>query len=98
QRHVEQQADTARPRLEEPDVGDRSRELHVPHARATHARKRELDPALLADDALALHALVLSAQALPVLYLSASARAAQTVTLRLERAVIDGLRLLDLAV
>ena len=37
QRHVEQQSDTARQRLEEPDVRDRSRELDVPHALATHA-------------------------------------------------------------
>ena len=55
------------------------------------------DAALFADDALILHALVLAAQALVVLDRSEDARAEQAVTLRLERAVVDGLRLLDLA-
>src|SRR5262249_38282259 len=52
----------------------------------------------LADDALILHALVLAAQALVVLDRTKDARAEQAVPLRLERAVVDRLRLLDLAV
>src|SRR5262249_47853295 len=66
-RHVEQQPDARGQRLEEPDVGDRRRQLDVAHALAPHARERHLDRALLADDALVLHALVLAAQALVVL-------------------------------
>ena len=98
QRHVEQQTDAARQRLQEPDVRDRRGELDVAHALAPHARERDLDAALLADDALVLHALVLAAQALVVLDRPEDARAEQAVTLRLERAVVDRLGLFDLAV
>ena len=97
QRHVEQQADARRQRLQEPDVRDRRGERDVAHALAPHARQRHLDAALLADDALVLHALVLAAQALVVLDRPEDARAEQAVALRLERAVVDRLRLLDLA-
>ena len=98
QRHVEQQADAARQRLQEPDMRDRRGELDMAHALAPHARQRHLDAALLADDALVLHALVLAAQALVVLDRPEDARAEQAVALGLEGAVVDGLRLLDLAV
>src|SRR5690606_29411682 len=54
--------------------------------------------ALLADDPAILHALVLAAQALIVLDRTEDARAEQAVPLRLERPVVDGLRLLDLAI
>ena len=97
QLHVEQQADAARQRLQEPDVRDRSGELDMAHALAADLRDGHLDAALLADDALVLHALVLAAQALVVLDRAEDARAEQAVTLGLERAVVDGLRLLDLA-
>ena len=98
QRHVEQQADAARQRLQEPDVRDRSGEFDMAHALAPHARQRHLDAALLADDALVLHALVLAAQALVVLDRPEDARAEQAVALGLEGPVVDRLRLLDLAV
>src|SRR6266508_4537435 len=68
------------------------------HALAPHPRERDLDAALLADDALVLHALVFAAQALVVLDRPEDARAEQPVALGLEGAVVDGLRLLDLAV
>ena len=87
-----------RQRLQEPDVRDRRGELDMAHALAADARQRHLDAALLADDALVLHALVLAAQALVVLDRAEDARAEQAVALRLEGAVVDGLRLLDLAV
>src|SRR5580700_1120345 len=73
-------------------------ELDVPHPLAPHFRQRDFDAAFLADDAAELHALVLAAQALVVLDRSEDAGAEQPVTLRLEGAVVDGLRLLDLAV
>ena len=98
QRHVEQETDPARQRLEEPDVGDGRGELDMAHAVAPHARQGDLDAALLADHALVLHALVLAAQALVVLDRAEDAGAEQAVALRLEGAVVDGLRLLDLAV
>src|SRR6185312_15975868 len=53
--------------------------------------------ALLADDAAMLHALVLAAQALVVLDRTEDRRAEETVTLGLERAVVDRLGLLHLA-
>ena len=87
-----------RQRLQEPDVRDRRGELDMAHALAPHARERHFDRALLADDALVLHALVLAAQALVVLDRPEDARAEQAVALRLEGAVVDRLRLLDLAV
>ncbi len=73
-------------------------QLDVAHALAAHARQRDLDRALLADDALVLHALVLAAQALVVLDRAEDARAEQAVALRLEGPVVDRFRLFDLAV
>src|SRR5918994_890744 len=76
----------------------RRRELDMAHALAPHAAERHFDRALLADDALVLHALVLAAQAFVVLDRPEDAGAEQTVTLRLEGSVVDRLRLFDLAV
>src|SRR3954467_8375177 len=67
------------------------------HPLAAGLRGGDLDSALLADDALIFHALVLAAQALVILDRTEDARAEQAVTLGLERAVVDGLGLLDLA-
>src|SRR5450432_3679726 len=98
QRHVEQQADARGQRLQEPDVRNRGRQFDMAHALAPDPAQRHFDRALFADDALVLHALVLAAQALVVLDRPEDARAEQAVTLRLEGAVVDGLRLLDFAV
>src|SRR5262249_43127993 len=65
---------------------------------APHAAVRDLDAATVADDALVLDALVLAAEALPVPLGTEDALAEETVLLRAVRAVVDGLRLLDLAV
>src|SRR6478609_11649828 len=67
------------------------------HALAANLGNGHLDAALFADDALVLHALVFAAQALVVLDRAEDARAEWAVTLGLERAVVDRLRLLDLA-
>jgi hypothetical protein len=69
----------------------------VTHALAAHLLARDFDTAALADDALVADALVLAAVALPVLRRTEDALAEQTVTLRLERAVVDRLRLRYLA-
>src|SRR6187401_1440428 len=79
-------------------MGDRRGQFDMTHTLAPHARQRDLDRALLADDALVLHALVLAAQALVVLDRPEDARAEQAVALGLKGAVVDGFRLLDLAV
>ena len=97
QRHVEQKPDARGQRLQEPDVRDGRGERDMAHALAPDARERDLDAALLADDALILHTLVFAAQALVVLDRPEDARAEQAVALGLERAVVDRLGLLDLA-
>src|SRR4029450_13049020 len=84
--------------LEDPDVRHRRGELDVAHALAAHARARHLDAALVAHHAAVLHALVLTAQALPVGDRAEDLGAEETVTLRLEGPVVDGLRLGHLAV
>ena len=94
---VEQVAHARRHALEEPDVADRRGQPDVAHALATHLGASDLDAAALADDALVAHALVLAAVALPVLGGTEDAFAEQTVTLGLERAVVDRLGLGDLA-
>ena len=73
-------------------------ELDVAHALAAHLGQRHFDAALLADHAAVLQALVLAAQALVVLDRPEDLGAEQAVALRLERAVVDGLRLLHFAV
>ena len=95
--HVEQQAETARHRLEEPDVGDRHGQLDVAHALATDAGDRDLDAAAIAHDVLVFDPLVLSAGALVVAHRAEDLLAEQTARLGLERAVVDRLGILDLA-
>ena len=95
--HVEQVADAARDALEEPDVAHGGGQVDVAHALTAHLGPRDLDAAALADDALVADALVLAAVALPVLGGTEDALAEEAVLLRLERAVVDGLRLRDLA-
>ena len=95
--HVEHQPDARREGLEIPDVGDRARELDVAHPLPAHLGERDLHPALLADHPAVLQALVLPAQALVVLDRAEDLGAEQPVALRLEGAVVDRLRLLDLA-
>src|SRR5205085_2072004 len=73
------------------------RQVHVAHALAAHLGARDLDAAALTHDALVADALVLAAVALPVLGRTEDALAEQPVLLGLERAVVDGLRLGDLA-
>src|SRR3546814_2104464 len=75
--HVEQQADARRQRLQEPDVGDRRGQLDMAHPLAADLRHRDFDTALLADDALVLHALIFAAQALIILDRTEDARAEQ---------------------
>src|SRR5439155_17911689 len=97
-RDVEQVAETARDALEVPDVSDGGGELDVAHPLAPHLGARDLDAAALTDDALEPDALVLAAVALPVLGRPEDLLAEQAVLLGLERAVVDRLRLLHLAV
>ncbi len=95
---VEQVAQPARDALEVPDVGDRRGQLDVPHALPANLGARDLDAAAFTDDALEAHPLVLAAVALPVASRSEDLLAEEPVLLRLQGAVVDGLRLLDLTV
>ena len=88
----------ARGALEVPDVAHGSGELDVAHALAADLGRGDLDAAALAHDAVEAHALVLAAGALEVLDGSEDLLAEEAVLLRLQRAVVDGLGLLDLAV
>src|ERR1700676_3185543 len=67
------------------------------HAVAPHLGEGDFDAAFLADDAAILHALVLAAQALVILDCPEDARAEHAIALRLEGAVVDRFRLLNLA-
>src|SRR5208337_3983087 len=90
-------ADARGQALEEPHVRARRSQLNVAHALAAYLAHRHFHAALVADHAAVLHALVLAAQALPVRHRAEDARAEQAVALRLEGAVVDGLRLGHLA-
>ena len=94
---VEQDPEAARRALEIPDVADRAGQLDVAHPLAADLRARDLDAALVADDALVADPLVLAAVALPVLGRAEDALVEEAVLLRLERSVVDGLGLRDLA-
>ena len=97
-RQVEQVAQPRRDALEVPDVGDRRGQLDVAHPLTTHLGAGDLDAAALADDALEADPLVLAAVALPVPGRAEDLLAEEPVLLRLQRPVVDGLGLLDLAV
>src|SRR6185312_7511527 len=97
QRDIEQMADARGQTFEEPHVRAGARELNVAEAFAADARQRHFDAALIADHAAVLHPLVFAAEAFPVRDRAENARAEQTVTLRLERAVVDGFRFGDFA-
>jgi hypothetical protein len=70
----------------------------VAHALAAHDRARDLDAALIADDALVADALVLAAVALVVLLRAEDLLVEEAVLLRALGAVVDGLGLRDFAV
>ena len=92
--HVEHQRQTAGHALQEPNMGDRDGEADVAHALTTDAGDGDFDAALIADDVLVLHLLVLAAVAFVVADGAEDALAEEAVRLGLERAVVDGLRAL----
>jgi hypothetical protein len=70
----------------------------VAHPLTAHLGAGDFNTTALTDDALEAHALVLTAVAFPVASRTEDLLAEESVLLRLECAVVDGLRLLDLAV
>ena len=97
-REVENKAHTGRYPLEVPDVGNGNGKVDMTHTLAAHLGAGDLDSAALADLTLEADLLIFSAVALPVLRRPEDPFAEKTVALGLEGAVVDGLRLLDLAV
>ena len=95
---VQQQAHPGGDALEIPDMADGGGQLDVAHALPAHLGPGDLHAAAVADLALVADLLILTAVALPVLRRPENALAEQAVPFRLQRAVVDGLRLLDLAV
>ena len=98
QRDVENVADAAGQSLEEPHMRAGRSQLNVAEALTAYLGQRYFHAALIADHAAVLHALVFAAETLPVGYRPENAGAEQTIALRLEGAVVDGLRLGDFAV
>ncbi len=96
--HVEQGSDLGRQGLQKPDMRHRRGEFDMPHALAAHLGGDDFHAAFFADDAAMLHALVFAAVAFVIFHRAEDLGAEKAVALRLERAVIDGLRLLHLAV
>src|SRR5438132_2155949 len=87
--NVQQVADAARQALEEPHVRAGRRQLDVAEALTADLAERDLHAALVANHSAVLHALVLTAQTLPVGDGAKNLRAKQPVTLGLKRAVVE---------
>ena len=79
-------------------MGDRCGQLDVSHALATYRGLGDLNATALTDDSLETHALVLATRTLPVTAGSEDLLSEEAILLGLQGAVVDGLRLLDLAV
>jgi hypothetical protein len=75
-------------------VSNRGSKFDVTHALTTNGRLSYFNATALTNDSLEANALVLTASALPVLGRTEDLLAEQTVLLRLEGTVVDGLRLL----
>ena len=95
---VQQQAHAGGNALEIPDMADGGGQLDMAHALTAHLGPGDLHAAAVTDLALVADLLILTAVALPVLRRPENALAEQAVPFRLQRTVVDGLRLLDLAV
>ena len=72
-------------------------QFDVAHPLAADLLQGDFHAAFLADNAAILHPLIFAAQAFVILDRAKDACAEKAVTLRLERAVVDGLWLFDLA-
>ena len=95
--HVQQVAQPAGHRLEEPDMDDGGRQFDVAHPFPADAGMGDLDPAAVADHALVLHASILAARAFPVLFRAENAFAEQAVLFGTISAVVDRFGFLHLA-
>src|SRR5215813_5234587 len=86
-------SDATRQSFEEPDMGAGAGQFDVAKPFASNFGKRDFNAAFVADDAAVFHPFVLAAQAFPVRYRTEDTSAEQTILLRLERSIVDGLGL-----
>ena len=77
---------------------NRCSQFDMAHAFAAHLLQGHLNAAFFADNATILHALIFAAQTFVIFYRPKDTRAEQAVTLGLKGAVVDRLRLFDLAI
>jgi hypothetical protein len=96
--HVQKVTKAGRNTLEVPDVSHGSGKLDVTHALTTNGGLGNFYSTTLTNNSLEANALVLSTRAFPVLGRTEDLLAEQTVLLRLESSVVDGLRLLNFTV
>ena len=97
-RDIQNQAHPGGDPLKIPDMGNRRGQLDVAHTLSSHLGAGNLYAAAVADFTLIADPFILAAMALPVLGRSENALAEQAVPLGLQGSVIDGFRLLYLAV
>ena len=95
---VQQQTHPGGDPLKVPNVGHRGGQLNVAHPLPADAGPGDLHAAAVADLALIADLFILTAVALPVLGGAKDAFTEQAVPLGFQGAVVDGLRLFDLAV
>ncbi len=95
QRHIQQQADTGRQRLQEPNVRGRRSQFNVTHTLTAYFSLRDFNATLLTNHTTVLQTLVLTAQAFVIFYWPKDTGTEKTVTLRFERTVVDGFRLFN---
>ncbi len=86
-------ADARRQSFEKPNVRTWAGQIDVTQTLATNLCLRHFHAAFVADHAAMLHAFVFAAETFPISHRTKDARAEKPVTLRLERAVVDRLRL-----
>ncbi len=95
---IRQQAEVAWHTARIPDVRHRCSQLNVPHALATNRRACNLNPALVARQALVADVLILPAVALPVAGRAKDGLTEQSVFFRAEAAIVNGFRLGNLTI
>ena len=79
-------------------MSHRARKFNVAHTLTTHLGKCNFNTTLFTNYTAVLQALVLTTKTLVVLHWTKNLGAEQTIALRLERTIVDGLRLLNFAV
>src|SRR5262249_23392552 len=98
QGNIEEMPNARRQPFEEPDVRTRAGEINMSEALTADLSLGDFDTALVANHAAVLHAFVFSAEAFPISDGPKNPGTEQSVTLRLEGAVIDRFRLGHFAV